>query len=97
MIFLWAFLSFDLKQLLLGDENWDFLIETVVRTMIMLSVILISLRILGKRGVKQLSILELAVIIGLGSAAGDPMFYNDAGILPAIIVFIMTIIESIRA
>lgn len=91
MIFLWAFLSFDLKQLLLGDENWDFLIETVVRTMIMLSVILISLRILGKRGVKQLSILELAVIIGLGSAAGDPMFYNDAGILPAIIVFIMTI------
>jgi uncharacterized membrane protein YcaP (DUF421 family) len=27
----------------------------------------------------------------LGSAAGDPMFYKDAGILPAIIVFTLTV------
>lgn len=52
---------------------------------------MISLRILGKRGVKQLSIFELVVIISLGSAAGDPMFYKDVGILPALIVFIMVV------
>ena len=91
MLFLWAFLGIDLKELMLGGENWDFLIEVIVRTMIMLVVILISLRILGKRAVKQLSIFEIAVIIGLGSAAGDPMFYKEVGILPAIIVFTMTI------
>lgn len=55
----------------------------------MFSVILIALSILGKRGVKQLSVFELVVIIGLGSAAGDPMFYKDVGLLPAFIVFIM--------
>jgi uncharacterized membrane protein YcaP (DUF421 family) len=84
-------LSFDLQQLMFGGEDWDFLPETIIRTLIMLLVIVISLRILGKRGVKQLSIFELAVIIGLGSAAGDPMFYKEVGVLPAIIVFVLTI------
>ena len=91
MIFLWTFLGIDLKELILGGEDWDFLPEVITRTMIMLLVILISLRILGKRAVKQLSIFEIAVIIGLGSAAGDPMFYKDVGILPAIIVFSLTV------
>lgn len=91
MLFLGTILGFDLKQLMLGGQDWNFLPEVITRTIIMLLVILISLRILGKRTVKQLSIFETAVIIGLGSAAGDPMFYKDAGILPAIIVFTMTI------
>ena len=84
-------LGFDWKQLLLGDQNWEFLIETVFRSFIMFMIIVISLRILGKRGVKQLSVFELVVIIGLGSAAGDPMFYKDVGILPSLVVFIMVI------
>lgn len=81
--------SFSWKELLLGSEEWSFLPETVFRSLIMFSVILVSLSILGKRGVKQLSVFELVVIIGLGSAAGDPMFYKDVGLLPAIIVFVM--------
>ena len=81
--------GFDWKQFLLGAEEWSFLAETVLRTLIMFLVILTALRLLGKRGVKQLSVFELVVIIGLGSAAGDPMFYKDVGILPALIVFIM--------
>lgn len=84
-------LGFDWKQLLLGGEDWNFLIEGAFRTFIMFTVIVISLRLLGKRGVKQLSVFELVVIIGLGSAAGDPMFYKDVGLLPAILVFIMVI------
>lgn len=79
------------KELLLGSEDWSFLFETVLRTFIMFIVIVVSLRILGKRGVKQLSIFELVVIISLGSAAGDPMFYKDVGILPALIVFTMIV------
>lgn len=83
--------SFSWKQLLLGSEEWTFLPETILRSFIMFVVILVSLRILGKRGVKQLSVFELVVIIGLGSAAGDPMFYKDVGILPAILVFAMVV------
>lgn len=83
--------DFTWKTLLLGNENWGFLLETVLRTLIMFVIILVSLRILGKRGVKQLSVFELVVIIGLGSAAGDPMFYKDVGILPALIVFVLIV------
>lgn len=83
--------QFSWRDLLLGSENWPFLWETVIRTFIMFVVIMVSLRILGKRGVKQLSVFELVVIIGLGSAAGDPMFYKDVGILPSLIVFTLII------
>lgn len=65
--------------------------EVVFRTLIMFAVILVSLSILGKRGVKQLSVFELVVIIGLGSAAGDPMLYKDVGLIPALIIFILII------
>ncbi len=82
---------FNWKELLMGGENWSFLLETALRSFIMFVVIVLSLRILGKRGVKQLSVFELVVIIGLGSAAGDPMFYGDVGLLPALVVFIMII------
>jgi hypothetical protein len=82
---------FDFKQILLGSEEWTFLLETILRTGIMFFIIIFGLRLLGKRGVKQLSVFELVVIIGLGSAAGDPMFYKDVGILPALVVFTMII------
>lgn len=83
--------AFDLNTLLLGSEDWSFLPEVILRTFTMFIIIVVSLRILGKRGVKQLSVFELVVIIGLGSAAGDPMFYKDVGILPALIVFVLIV------
>jgi len=81
----------DLESLLFGDEDWRFLLSAFVRSVIMFIVILIGLRLLGKRGIHQLSVFELGVIIGLGSAAGDPMFYKNVGILPAIVVFTVVI------
>lgn len=83
--------NFSWKDLLLGSENWPFLWETVLRTFIMFLIIIVALRLLGKRGVKQLSVFELVVIIGLGSAAGDPMFYKDVGILPSLVVFVLIV------
>lgn len=82
---------FSWKEFLLGSEEWNFLPEVIIRTLIMFTIILVSLSILGKRGVKQLSVFELVVIIALGSAAGDPMLYKDVGLIPAIIIFIIII------
>ncbi|PZR27419.1 MAG: DUF421 domain-containing protein [Citrobacter freundii] len=82
---------FSWKELFFGSENMSFVPEVIIRSLIMFTVILFSLSILGKRGVKQLSVFELVVIIGLGSAAGDPMFYKDVGLVPALIVFAIVI------
>lgn len=92
-------LRIDWKTLLLGGEDFSFLPEVAVRSVLMFLVILIALRILGKRSISQLSVFELGVIIGLGSAAGDPMFYKDVGLLPALVVFavIVTLSRAITA
>jgi uncharacterized membrane protein YcaP (DUF421 family) len=85
--------SFDWQKFLMGEEEWLFIPEVIFRSVIMFAIALSALRILGKRGVRQISIFELVVIITLGSAAGDPMFYKDVGILPALGVF--TVIVSL--
>ena len=86
-----GFFDIDWHSLLLGTEKWIFLVEVVIRSFVMFLTILFSLRILGKQSVTQLSIFELGVIIGLGSAAGDPMFYKDVGLLPGMMVFLVVV------
>jgi uncharacterized membrane protein YcaP (DUF421 family) len=83
---------FDLQRLLMGKEiPYSFLMEVLLRSVIMFFVVLLVLRLSGKRGIKQLSIFELAILISLGSATGDPMFYQEVGLLPAILVFLVVI------
>ena len=79
--------NIDWEQILVGEENWMFMLEISFRTFTMFLIILTGLRLLGKRGVRQLSVFELVVIISLGSAAGDPMFYKEVGLLVPVIVF----------
>lgn len=80
-------LSIDWTKFLIGEEDWEFLAEISLRTIIMYFIILLGLRLLGKRGVRQLSVFELVVIISLGSAAGDPMFYKEIGLMVPIVIF----------
>lgn len=77
----------DWHRILLGELPGHFLIEVGARTLIMFLVIFISLRATGKTTVRQLTVVDLVLIVGLGSAAGDPMFYHDVGLLPALLVF----------
>ncbi len=88
---------FEWKRLLFNDLPVQFLLEVMFRTVIMFIVVLLTLKFAGKRGVKQLSVFEVVIIISLGSAAGDPMFYEDVGLLPAIMVFliILTMYRSV--
>jgi uncharacterized membrane protein YcaP (DUF421 family) len=79
---------FDWKRMLIGEDgSWLFLLEVLFRTIIMYLVLLIFFKITGKKEIKQLSIFDLILIIGLGSAAGDPMFYDDVPVLPAVVTF----------
>lgn len=82
---------FEWRRVFLNDLPAEFLIEVLFRTTVMFLFLLAALKFTGKRGVKQLSIFETVIIIALGSAAGDPMFYEDVGILPALIVFAVVI------
>lgn len=43
-------------------------------------------RLLGKRGMAQLSPFEMVIIVALGSAVGDPMFYADIPLIHGMLV-----------
>lgn len=83
---------FEWRRLLFNDLPVAFLLEVLFRTCIMFIIVLLTLKFAGKRGVKQLSVFEVVIIISLGSAAGDPMFYEDVGLIPALTVFITVLL-----
>ncbi|MFC5269632.1 DUF421 domain-containing protein [Adhaeribacter terreus] len=82
---------FEWRRIFFNDLPLIFLAEVVFRTLVMFFFLVVTLRSAGKRGVKQLSIYEVVIIVALGSAAGDPMFYEDVGIVPALLVFLIVI------
>ena len=84
--------SLDWEQIFLFDKSLSFLIEVAFRTFVMFAVLLLTLKLTGKRGVRELSVFETVIIIALGSAAGDPMFYEEVAILPALTVFLVVIL-----
>jgi len=91
MLFL-TILQISLKDVFVGENGWAFLPEVVLRSVIMYVILFLSLKATGKRGLKQLSVFELIIILGLGSAAGDPMFYKEVGLIPVFIVFLIIVI-----
>ncbi|KAA9338200.1 DUF421 domain-containing protein [Hymenobacter busanensis] len=81
---------FDWQRLLWSDNMPPaFLGEVVFRCVVTYLLILGTLRITGRRQVKQLSLFELSIILALGSAAGDAMFYHDVPMLHVLAVFVV--------
>lgn len=79
----------DWQRILLDKQSLGFLGEVAGRTLLAYMVVFIFLKIAGRRGVRQLSLFELVVILTLGSAAGDVTFYDDVPILPVLTVFLV--------
>jgi uncharacterized membrane protein YcaP (DUF421 family) len=80
-------MEFDWHSIFLHDLDWVFALEIIIRTLLMFGFILLILRLSGRKGARQLSIFEVAIIIALGSAAGDPMFNQEMAIVPSLLVF----------
>jgi len=84
--------GFDLHKFLINDQPYTFLFEVIVRVFIAYAVVFIFLKISGRRGVQQLSLFEVVVILTLGSASGDVTFYDDVPVLPVILVFVVLLL-----
>lgn len=76
---------FDLNRILFGDMPWLYVAEIVFRTSVMYLYALVVVRMLGKRGMGQLAPFDFVIIIALGSAVGDPMFYHDVPLFHALV------------
>lgn len=78
---------FDPGRMLLDQLPLAFLGEVAFRALFAYLMVFVFLKISGRRGVRQLSLFELVVILTLGSAAGDVAFYEDVPLLPIATVF----------
>lgn len=83
---------FDLQRMLIDDFPFTFLLEVGLRATLAFIAVFLFLKSSGRRGIRQLSLFELVVILTLGSAAGDVSFYNDVPLLPVATVFLTLLI-----
>lgn len=84
--------ALDLQRMLIGNGSPLFYIEIVVRTLVIYVYTLILLRWLGSRTVGQLSTIEFLLVIALGSAVGDAMFYPEVPLLHAMAVVTVVVL-----
>ena len=78
----------DIKRILFGAAPPEFLIEVLIRTLFMYSVLVLIVRLLGKRTNAQLTITERAVFITLGAIVAMPMQGPPTGILVGVVILI---------
>lgn len=78
----------DIKRILLGNAPVEFLLEVFIRTIIVYLVLIVVLRIMGKRMSGQLTISEMAVMVTLGAIVSAPMQIPERGIFQAVWVLI---------
>ncbi|ODJ90350.1 hypothetical protein BB779_13110 [Pseudomonas viridiflava] len=79
---------FDIQRMLIDEFPLSFLLEVGLRTVFAFLAVFLFLKSSGRRGIRQLSLFELVVILTLGSAAGDVTFYHDVPLLPVTVVFL---------
>lgn len=86
---------FNWHRILLGLAPPMYLLEIVVRVLMLFAVLVILVRVLGKRQRQNLSPMQQMLMIALGSAAGDVMLYPQLSMAYAVTVLVGVIALTI--
>lgn len=88
----------DWQRMFFGNEPPLFFLEIVIRVVLIYLFAVLVLRFMGKRGNLALTPFENVVIIALGSAVGDTMFYPEVPILYAwLVVAVVVLLDNVLA
>ncbi|MCE7066941.1 YetF domain-containing protein [Dyadobacter sp. CY326] len=82
----------DWHRILFGQAPPVFLVEVLVRTFVIYLVLLIIIRLMGKRMGGQLTISELAVMVTLGAIVAPGMQLPQTGLLLGIMILVCALI-----
>src|ERR1700712_3853266 len=82
----------DIKRIILGEAPWEFMAEVFFRTIISYIVILVIVKMLGKRMSGRLTPTEMAVMLMFGAVVSGSMQVPDRGILEATFVLVLIVI-----
>lgn len=78
--------SFDWYRLLIGEHPPIFILEILLRVVLIYFFTLLLLRWSGKRTIGEITFFDFAIIIALGTAVGDGMMYDDSPLIHSFVV-----------
>jgi uncharacterized membrane protein YcaP (DUF421 family) len=81
----------DFMRILQGEVPWGFLIEVVIRIFFIYFLLLLSMRLMGKRMASTLNRNELAALVSLAAGVGMALQSPERGLLPAIIICLVVV------
>ena len=84
----------DWLRILVGDVPGSFYIEVIIRAVVFYLLLLVAIRLMGKRMSSQLGRNDLAAMVSLAAAIGVPLQAPDRGILPAVIIAIIVVVVA---
>ncbi|RYY16952.1 MAG: DUF421 domain-containing protein [Cytophagaceae bacterium] len=78
----------DWHRWLFGEAPPSFVGETAIRALLIFLVMVVIMRLMGRRMKGQMSVTELAVVLTLGAVIAGPMQIPTAGLLPSVAVLV---------
>ncbi|EPR69556.1 hypothetical protein [Cyclobacterium qasimii] len=78
--------TFDFLKMLFGDFSFMIYLEIMLRVIIIMSYTILIIGWIGKRAVGTLGSADILLIVAMGSAVGDAMFYPSVPLVVAISV-----------
>jgi uncharacterized membrane protein YcaP (DUF421 family) len=82
----------DIHRILFGQTPPIFLVEVMIRTLVIYIFLLFVVRALGKRMSGQLTIMEMAVMLTLGAIVSIAMQIPDRGVVLSMFVLLCTLV-----
>ena len=87
------FVPFDWLRILLGEQPPAYLLEVALKCVIVFCLLLLVMRLMGKRGQNNLSPMQQMLLVALGSAAGDVLIYPTVALAyAALVLFTVTLL-----
>jgi uncharacterized membrane protein YcaP (DUF421 family) len=80
---------FDLPRMLLGGQPATFLLEAVLRLLVLYLTLILAFRLMGRRMSSQLTRNELIALVSLAAAVGPALQDPEQGLLPPIVVALL--------
>jgi uncharacterized membrane protein YcaP (DUF421 family) len=81
----------DIQRIIIGDVPVEFLLEVLIRLVFLFFILILAMRLMGRRMASTLSRNELAALVSLAAAIGVPMQDPARGLLPAVLITVIVV------
>ncbi|MBC3787886.1 DUF421 domain-containing protein [Spirosoma utsteinense] len=82
---------FDWLRILVGEVPASFYVEIIIRAAFVYLLLVVSMRLMGRRMATQLSRNEMAAMVSMAAAIGVPILDASRGLLPAVMIAIVVV------